>query len=110
MTASRPKLESARRLVVKIGSALLVDEESRGLRRPWLDALSDDLAALKAGGSEIIVVSSGAIALGRHQLGLHRRSMRLEESQAAAAGRIWPKPVVPNRKNSTKHWGWSLPC
>ena len=85
MTASRPKLESARRLVVKIGSALLVDEESRGLRRPWLDALSDDLAALKAGGSEIIVVSSGAIALGRHQLGLHRRSMRLEESQAAAA-------------------------
>ena len=85
MTASRPKLESARRLVVKIGSALLVDEESRGLRRLWLDALSDDLAALKAGGSEIIVVSSGAIALGRHQLGLHRRSMRLEESQAAAA-------------------------
>jgi glutamate 5-kinase len=72
-------------LVVKIGSALLVDEENRNLRRPWLEALSDDLAALKAGGSEIIVVSSGAIALGRHQLGLHRRNMRLEESQAAAA-------------------------
>ncbi len=80
-----PKLETARRLVVKIGSALLVDEASRGIRRPWLEALGDDLAALKAGGSEIIVVSSGAIALGRHQLGLHRQSMRLEESQAAAA-------------------------
>ncbi len=85
MTETRPQLEAARRLVVKIGSALLVDENSRSLRRPWLEALSDDLAALKAGGSEIIVVSSGAIALGRHQLGLHRRSMRLEESQAAAA-------------------------
>jgi glutamate 5-kinase len=85
MTETRPQLEAARRLVVKIGSALLVDEENRNLRRPWLQALSDDLAALKAGGSEIIVVSSGAIALGRHQLGLHRRSMRLEESQAAAA-------------------------
>ena len=85
MTETRPQLEAARRLVVKIGSALLVDEENRNLRRPWLQALSDDLAALKAGGSEIIVVSSGAIALGRHQLGLHRRNMRLEESQAAAA-------------------------
>ncbi len=85
MTETRPQLEAARRLVVKIGSALLVDENSRSLRRPWLEALSDDLAALKAGGSEIIVVSSGAIALGRHQLGLHRRNMRLEESQAAAA-------------------------
>jgi len=85
MTATPPKLEAARRLVVKIGSALLVDEASRSVRRPWLEALSDDLAALRAGGSEIVVVSSGAIALGRHQLGLHRRSMRLEESQAAAA-------------------------
>jgi glutamate 5-kinase len=85
MTATAPKLAAARPLVVKIGSALLVDEASREIRRPWLEALSDDLAALKAGGTEIIVVSSGAIALGRHQLGLHRRSMRLEESQAAAA-------------------------
>ena len=85
MTSAPPKLEGARRLVVKIGSALLVDEPGRRVRRPWLEALSDDLAALKAGGCEIVVVSSGAIALGRHQLGLHRRSMRLEESQAAAA-------------------------
>jgi glutamate 5-kinase len=80
-----PKLDDARRLVVKIGSTLLVDEAHRRLRRRWLDALSDDLAALRARGAEVIVVSSGAIALGRHQLGLHRRTMRLEESQAAAA-------------------------
>jgi glutamate 5-kinase len=85
MTSETPKLEDARRVVVKIGSALLVDEASRKVRRAWLEALSDDFAALRAGGSEIVVVSSGAIALGRHQLGLHRRSMRLEESQAAAA-------------------------
>ena len=80
-----PKLDDARRLVVKIGSTLLVDETHRRLRHRWLDALSDDLAALRARGAEVIVVSSGAIALGRHQLGLHRRTMRLEESQAAAA-------------------------
>ena len=80
-----PKLDDARRLVVKIGSTLLVDEAHRRLRHRWLDALSDDLAALRARGAEVIVVSSGAIALGRHQLGLHRRTMRLEESQAAAA-------------------------
>ena len=80
-----PKLDDARRLVVKIGSILLVDEARRRLRHRWLDALSDDLAALRARGAEVIVVSSGAIALGRHQLGLHRRTMRLEESQAAAA-------------------------
>ncbi|MEE8226999.1 MAG: glutamate 5-kinase [Kiloniellales bacterium] len=80
-----PKLDDARRLVVKLGSTLLVDEAHRRLRHRWLDALSDDLAALRARGAEVIVVSSGAIALGRHQLGLHRRTMRLEESQAAAA-------------------------
>ena len=80
-----PALTDAKRVVVKIGSTLLVDEAQRRLRHRWLDALSDDLAALRARGAEVIVVSSGAIALGRHQLGLHRRTMRLEESQAAAA-------------------------
>ncbi len=85
MTASLSRLEDARRLVVKIGSALLVDEASRSIRHGWLEALGDDMARLRAGGAEIVVVSSGSIALGRHQLGLHRRTMRLEESQAAAA-------------------------
>jgi len=78
------RLADHRRIVVKIGSALLVDRKS-GLKRDWLDALCDDLAALKASGSDILVVSSGAIALGRTVLGLPARALKLEESQAAAA-------------------------
>ena len=80
-----PRLDDARLLVVKIGSSLLVDEARSRLHRAWLEALGDDLAALRARGAQVIVVSSGAIALGRHHLGLHRRTIRLEESQAAAA-------------------------
>ncbi len=79
------KLEGARRLIVKIGSALLVDEESGGIRRRWLDALADDVAALRARGTETILVSSGAIAVGRRHLGLEMGALRLEEKQAAAA-------------------------
>lgn len=79
-------LENAKRVVVKIGSALLVEEESGAVRRAWLDALVDDLAALKAEGRDVLVVSSGAIALGRRHFGLaRRRSAKLEENQAAAA-------------------------
>ena len=69
-------LESARRIVVKIGSSLLVDSESGTLRRAWLESLCADIAALKRQGKEIILVSSGAIALGCC------RSMR--ESQPAS--------------------------
>jgi glutamate 5-kinase len=75
---------SARRIVVKIGSALLVDPE-RGLRRDWLESLALDLAACRARGQEIIVVTSGAIALGRLELDLRSRAPKLEEKQAAAA-------------------------
>lgn len=77
-------LSSHRRITVKIGSALLVDRES-GLKRAWLAALCEDIAALRAAGAEVLVVSSGAIALGRNALGLGRRALKLEESQAAAA-------------------------
>ena len=77
-------LSSHRRITVKIGSALLVDRAS-GLKRDWLAALCDDVAVLSAKGCEVLVVSSGAIALGRNILGLGRRALRLEESQAAAA-------------------------
>ncbi len=72
-----------RRLVVKVGSALLVDRDT-GLRRAWLDGLADDIAMLRAAGTEVLLVSSGAIALGRTVLGLPRRGLKLEESQAAA--------------------------
>jgi glutamate 5-kinase len=77
-------LKSYRRITVKIGSALLVDRES-GLKQAWLQSLADDIAALAAGGAEVLVVSSGAIALGRTILSLGSRALRLEESQAAAA-------------------------
>ncbi len=70
---------------MKIGSVLLVEQQRGTIRRRWLDALADDLAALRAGGIQVIVVSSGAIAVGRHHLGLTRASIKLEESQAAAA-------------------------
>lgn len=73
-----------KRICVKIGSALLVDQKS-GLKADWLDALVHDLALLAQNGHQIIVVSSGAIALGRTILGLPATALKLEESQAAAA-------------------------
>jgi glutamate 5-kinase len=75
---------TVRRLVVKIGSSLLVDQEGQ-LRHAWLDSLAEDLAACRARGQEVIVVTSGAIALGRPALGLRPGSLRLEDQQAAAA-------------------------
>ena len=78
------RLSDARRLVVKIGSALLV-EESGEIRQAWLDRLADDLAALRRDGREVLVVSSGAIAVGRRRLELTGRALKLEEKQAAAA-------------------------
>jgi glutamate 5-kinase len=72
------------RIVIKVGSSLLVDRQA-GLRKPWLSALAEDVAALRRDGRDVIVVSSGAIALGRTLLGLGLRDLRLEESQAAAA-------------------------
>ena len=79
-----PSLSRYRRITVKIGSALLVDRTT-GLKRDWLASLVDDIAELVEGGADMLVVSSGAIALGRSILGLGRRALRLEESQAAAA-------------------------
>ncbi len=80
------RLANARRVVVKIGSALLVHEETGALHGEWLDALADDIAAMRARGQEVVVVSSGAIALGRGRLGLPAgKPLRLEEKQAAAA-------------------------
>ena len=78
------KLPDYRRVVVKVGSALLVDR-AKGLKRAWLASLVDDIATLADGGVEVLVVSSGAIALGRSVLGLGRRALKLEESQACAA-------------------------
>ena len=84
-SAEKPSLADARRLVVKIGSALLVDDDSGDIRRAWLDGLADDVAALKQRGVEVLIVSSGAIAVGRRHLGLTQKALKLEEKQAAAA-------------------------
>jgi glutamate 5-kinase len=77
-------LVMARRLVVKIGSALLATESGE-VRRTWLDGLAEDVARCRTRDQELILVSSGAIAVGRRQLGLAGRRLRLEEKQAAAA-------------------------
>jgi glutamate 5-kinase len=87
MNGARGKagLAHAKRLVVKIGSALLVDEKTGAIRRQWLDALADDVAEIRKGGTEVLLVSSGAIAVGRRHLGLLDGGLKLEEKQAAAA-------------------------
>lgn len=78
-------LADAKRIVVKVGSALLVDQANGRLNRAWLEALAEDVARLRRRGQEVILVSSGAIALGRRHLELGAGKLRLEESQAAAA-------------------------
>jgi glutamate 5-kinase len=80
-----PSLTGAQRLVVKIGSAMVVDASATTPRTEWLASVAADIAALQARGAAVTVVSSGAIALARRVLGLTRRHLRLEEKQAAAA-------------------------
>ncbi len=82
---SAAPLTQARRIVVKVGSALLVDGETGRVNRTWLETLVEDLLRLRKRGQRLILVSSGAIALGRRRLGLKHGALRLEESQAAAA-------------------------
>jgi glutamate 5-kinase len=83
--SAKARWDSCRRMVVKVGSTLLVDQASGQLRRDWIDSLADDIAEARKSGREIIVVSSGAVALGRNRIGLTSKSLRLEEKQAAAA-------------------------
>ena len=78
-----PDVAAAKRLVLKIGSALLVD--AQGLRADWLRGLAEDVAAARARGADVVLVSSGSIALGRRVLGLPAGALSLEQSQAAAA-------------------------
>ena len=84
MPAKRKKPSACKRIVIKIGSALLVDRKS-GLKKAWLDAVCEDIAQLRKAGVEVLVVSSGAIAMGRTVLDLPSGILKLEESQAAAA-------------------------
>ena len=78
-------IRDARRVVIKIGSALLVEADSGALRHAWLKGLAEDVAALKSEGKEVLLVSSGSIALGRRMLKLRQGALRLDEAQAAAS-------------------------
>ncbi len=85
MACVAPSIASAQRIVIKIGSALVVDETLAAPRMAWLDSVAADILSLRDRGTEVIVVSSGAIALARRTLGLTQKRLRLEEKQAAAA-------------------------
>ena len=84
-TLNKTRIAEAKRIVVKIGSVLLVDDNSGTLHNAWLNSLGKDVAALRDRGHEVILVSSGAIALGRRCLGLKTGELKLEEKQAATA-------------------------
>lgn len=79
------KLARAQRIVIKVGSALLVDPKTGSLHQKWLKSLVEDVAELHAAGKDVVLVSSGSVALGRKYLDLGNKKLRLEEKQAAAA-------------------------
>ncbi len=83
--AVRPEWRNARRIAIKIGSALLTDGASGALKQAWLEAIASDVAELRRQGRDVILISSGAIALGRGALGLPKGALKLEEAQAAAS-------------------------
>lgn len=82
---SASPFDAAKRIVIKIGSQLLVDPERGTVHRRWLESMAADVAALRAEGKEVTIVSSGAIAVGRRHLGLPSGKLMLQEQQAAAA-------------------------
>jgi glutamate 5-kinase len=100
LAATTPRLQDFRRIVIKVGSSLLVDAAQGCVKRAWLAALAADIAALHRSGADVLVVSSGSIALGRTVLALAPRDLRLEDSQAAAAigqialARIWAEVLA----------------
>ena len=83
--AGRSALPNAKRIVVKVGSALLVDEDKNILNKAWLAGIASDISRLKAARKDVVVVSSGAIALGSRLLKIHNKTLSLQEKQAAAA-------------------------
>ena len=78
-------LNGAARVVVKIGSSLLVDDKTGSIRSDWLQSLSEDIRDMQSKGLEVVIVSSGSIALGRKVLSWSEKSLSLEQSQASAA-------------------------
>jgi len=102
MTGAVTDLAAARRIVVKVGSALLVDEATGNPHHAWLAAFAADAARIRARGQQLLIVSSGAIALGRRRLGLGRRKLDLPGKQAAAAAgqsqlmHAWENALAPH--------------
>ena len=100
LASALPRLESFRRIVIKVGSSLLVDRAQGCVKRAWLASLAQDIAALHGQGADLLVVSSGSVALGRTVLGLPNGGLKLEDSQAAAAvgqialARIWAEVLA----------------
>ena len=96
-------LQSARTIVVKIGSALVVDEALGAADRGWLADFARDILRLKNRGQSVVIVSSGAVALGKRRLGLKRKKIDLDQKQAAAAAgqsllmRAWEEALEPRR-------------
>ncbi len=78
-------LASVRRLVIKIGSSIIIDEASAGERKEWLESVAEDCAGLIAEGKEVIIVTSGAVAMGCRSMNLNRAKLKLEQKQASAA-------------------------
>lgn len=101
--SSAERLAAARRVVVKIGSALLVSAETGRMRHDWLEGLAEDVADLRGRGKDVVIVSSGSIALGRRVLRLAEGPLSLEQSQAAAAvgqirlARAYEQVLMPHR-------------
>ncbi len=85
MNRAREKLDKSQVVIIKVGSALLINEQKNRINEEWLNGMAADIASLHNAGKSVVVVSSGAIALGRHGLGLSEKGLRLEEKQAAAA-------------------------
>jgi glutamate 5-kinase len=79
------RFDKARRIVVKIGSSLLTEGEDGTIREAWLAALAEDVAALRTSGKQVVLVSSGAVAVGRRRLDKRQKALKLEEKQACAA-------------------------
>lgn len=84
-TATQALWQKAHRVVVKIGSALLVNQENGNINQAWLSSFIADVDMLRKAGKQVVVVSSGAVALGRGVLGLSSQPLKLSEKQAAAA-------------------------
>ncbi len=103
-----PTLTSMKRVVIKIGSSLIADIDRASVHMAWLQSLCADIANLRAKGCEVVVVSSGAVALGRPVLGLGHKALELTEKQAAAAcGQIqlmqaWQHALAPHHQHAAQ--------